>query len=173
MTGLGMENAARLVVIPALRWMAERTGEARLSSPQACCLLLAIGAQESGWRWRRQRPVAWAKSHYQIETATAVAVLNKWDAGRRLWSELFPERPFTSAKIGEAVELSEVGATLIARGIPWLTPHRLPNVDEADEAYAWWLYSDPKKGTWRPGKPHPEFWPGNWRQAVETTVRCW
>ena len=170
MTGLGMEHAARLFVVPALRWMAEATGEARLSSPQACCMLLAIGAQESGWCDRRQKSGGPGRSCYQIETNTALAVLDKWPAGRRLWGELFPKRSISPAHVREAVELSEVGATLIARGILWLDPNRLPAVDPAEEAYAWWLYAE---RAWKPGKPRPEFWDGNWRRAVETTLRSW
>lgn len=66
----------------------------------------------------------------------------------------------TVGAVYTALEADDVLAAGFARLLLWADPHRLPDVGDADTAWALYLR------TWRPGKPHPHTWAALYAQAM-------
>lgn len=63
--------------------------------------------------------------------------------------------------IWRVIEGHDMMAVLVARSLVLTDPYAIPiEVNAGWECYA--------KRLWRPGKPHPEKWPGNWQVAQDT-----
>jgi hypothetical protein len=148
-----------LVVEPVLFWLGPPYG-----SLEAEIMLLAIAGQESGCGTRCQAAGGPARSVWQIEPATAAAVLGRWPAGRSALAELLLWPAWTDRDaLAQGLQWSELGAAVIARGILWLEPRPLPAL--GDLAAAWAYYAE---HTWRPGRPCP----GTWPDAYGRALRC-
>lgn len=144
---------------------------ARMSSPEAELMLLAIALQESRFQHRRQlvgsppRPTGPAKSFWQAELGGGmVSGLLRYrdDRVRDLAVGLCAVRDVEPAPraVWDAIEHDDVLAAGLARLLLWTDPARLPRIGDADAA--WQLYMR----TWRPGKPHPETWPELYSKAL-------
>jgi len=127
---------------------------AKMDTPEARIMLLAIGLQESRFEHRRQlvgnppRPTGPAKSFWQAEQGGGMV------HGVRLHAEtsaaashLYQARgiPARDAAIWNAIEHDDVLAAGLARLLLWSDPMRLPAVRDEDGAWALYLR------TWRPG----------------------
>lgn len=146
---------------------------AKMDTPPARVMLLAIGLQESRFEHRRQlvgnppRPAGPAKSFWQGEQGGGmVHGVRLHPATRAAAAALYQARgvPARDADIWHAIENDDVLAAGLARLLLWSDTGHLPAVGDADAAWA--LY----RRTWRPGKPHPETWPDLYRQAVAEVV---
>lgn len=153
-----------VTVRPGLAWLGPGYG-----SREAEVMLLAIAQQESRIGARRQVPTGPARSWWQAEPQTVAAVLAKWDWGRQRLKGLgllnavgLPAGPHDLATI---VELSELAACIVARGLLWLDPAPLPALGDRDAA--WTCYAE---RTWRPGRPRPETWPACYAAALAATA---
>ncbi len=144
---------------------------ARMSSPEAEVMLLAIGLQESRFRHRRQivgsppRPIGPAKSFWQAEIGGGMITgLLRYhdDRVRDLAVGLCAVRGVepSSQEVWDAIERDDVLAAGLARLLLWTDPSRLPRLGDADGA--WQLYAR----TWRPGKPHQSTWADLYGQAL-------
>ena len=129
---------------------------ARMSSPEAEVMLLAIGLQESRFQHRRQlvgsppRPTGPAKSFWQAEQGGGMVagLLRYHDAKvRDVVHGLCAVRGVAPAArdVWEAIEHDDVLAAGLARLLLFTDPARLPGL--GDEEGAWQLYLR----TWRPG----------------------
>lgn len=159
------------VIRPAAAWAEGAAGLA--SSPEAMRFLLAIAAQESGLTARFQvlpgGTPGPARSFWQgeatggmIRCVTSASVSPRITAlGRRL-CEAASVRP-EPTHIWRAIEGHDGLAYGLARLLVLSDPAPLPTGQ--DEAWRYYLR------TWRPGKPHPETWPGHW-QAADAAVRA-
>lgn len=138
-------------------------------SRESRCLLLAIGLQESRFEHRRQMGNGPARGFWQFERGTAASRGGVWgvflhpaSAGllRQLCVELgcLP----SPSNIWEAIEHDDVLAAGLARLLILTDPYKLPALGDVDGA--WRLYAD---RCWRPGKPHPQTWPGFYARALE------
>lgn len=121
-------------------------------SPDAECLLLAIGLQESGFLTRRQQPGP-AHGFWQFETEAVNEFVRNGDERlqQAAWDTGVPNR---MADLYQAI-LSQDGdaaACLMARDLLWHDPHTLPHV--GDQHASWWYYLR----NWRPGKPSLTRW---------------
>ena len=145
---------------------------ARMSSPEAEVMLLAIGLQESRFQHRRQlvgsppRPTGPAKSLWQAEQGGGmVAGLLRYhdDRVRDVVVGLCAVRGVAPAArdVWDAIEHDDVLAAGLARLLLFTDPGRLPKLGDVDGA--WQLYLR----TWRPGRPKPETWPALYAQAME------
>ncbi|AZS78752.1 hypothetical protein ELS24_10045 [Achromobacter spanius] len=146
---------------------------AKMDTPAARVMLLAIGLQESRFEHRRQlvgnppRPTGPAKSFWQAEQGGGmvhgVRLLTATSAAA---AALYQARgvPVRDAAIWDAIENDDVLAAGLARLLLWSDPGRLPALGDADAAWALYLR------TWHPGKPHPQTWPDLYRQAVAEVV---
>ena len=144
---------------------------ARMSSPEAEVMLLAIGLQESRFEHRRQlvgsppRPTGPAKSFWQAEQGGGmVSGLLHYhdDRVRDLAVGLCAVRGVEPAPraLWDAIEQDDVLAAGLARLLLWTDPGRLPRLGDAGGA--WQLYVR----TWRPGKPHRSTWADLYEQAL-------
>ena len=155
---------------------------ARMSSPEAEVMLLAIGLQESRFQHRRQlvgsppRPTGPAKSFWQAELGGGMVTgLLRYhdDRVRDLAVGLCAVRGVDPSPraVWEAIEHDDVLAAGLARLLLYTDPARLPGL--GDEEGAWQLYLR----TWRPGaftrgtaKKRAELrqkWTRNYAQALE------
>ncbi|CAB3952649.1 hypothetical protein [Achromobacter piechaudii] len=146
---------------------------AKMDTPAARVMLLAIGLQESRFQHRRQlvgnppRPIGPAKSFWQAEQGGGmVHGVRLHAATRAAAAALYQARgvPARDAAIWDAIENDDVLAAGLARLLLWSDPKTLPAIGDADGAWALYLR------TWRPGKPHPDTWPDLYRQAVAGVV---
>jgi hypothetical protein len=66
--------------------------------------------------------------------------------------------------VWRALEGHDGLATCFARLLLWTDPQAMPTTQQA----GWDCYMR----NWRPGKPHPDSWPGNWSVADRTCRDC-
>lgn len=144
-----------------------------MDSREAQVMLIAIGLQESRFKYRRQlvgnppKPVGPAAGFWQFEKGSAASLGGVWgvflhESTNRHVKTLCAARgiPASPSNIWETIQTDDVLAAGIARLLLWTDPKRLPAIGK--EAEAWALYLR----TWRPGKPHPETWPALYADAV-------
>lgn len=123
---------------------------AKMTSPQAELMLLAIGLQESQLKYRRQHGNGPARSLWQGEQGGGMVAgllgFHKQDV-QDLARGLCAVRgvPAQPRAVWEAIEYDDVLAAGLARLLLYTDPARLPGL--GDEEGAWQLYLR----TWRPG----------------------
>ncbi|MDP3978318.1 MAG: hypothetical protein Q8P85_10060 [Pseudomonas sp.] len=135
---------------------------ARMTSPQAEVMLLAIGLQESRFTHRRQVKGP-ARSYWQAERGGGmVHGVLRHPLTRDIAVTVCDARdvqPVNEA-VHVAIEHDDVLAAALARLLLWTDPFALPEL--GDEHGAWDLYLR----TWRPGKPHRQTWDALYAQAL-------
>lgn len=140
-----------------------------MDSPQARVMLLAIGLQESRFQYRRQIGNGPARGFWQFELGTAATRGGLWGvflhpASSKLLRDVAVKCGValpSPTTIYQVLEHDDVLAAATARLLLWTDSLPLPAL--CDEAGAWRMYAE---RCWRPGKPHPETWPGFYRQAL-------
>ena len=160
------ELLLKTAIIPALSLL-----NPRLDTPAARALLICIALQETGLRARRQMLEArdhWWESKpgkgygfWQFERDGATRGVMRHAAASAIVlpvidALLYPRDPYA---VHEALVHNDVLACVLARALLYSTPDAMPGPNEADKGWAIYLKA------WRPGKPHPEFWPENYRIA--------
>ncbi len=135
---------------------------AKMTSPQAELMLLAIGLQESRLTHRRQIGGP-ARGLWQFERGGGVAGVLRHAASRE--HALSVCDAIRVAPVPEQVyqrlEHDDVLAAAFARLLLYTDPARLPALGEVGAS--WDLYLR----TWRPGKPHRHTWDALYAQALE------
>lgn len=160
--------AHQLVVKPVLSWL---DSYGIKHSPEAECMVLAAGLQESKLKARdqivRAKPkgkIGPATGLWQFEREGGVKGVLSHSAtvtvARRVCEELGvrPERQIVWEKLVEF----DLLACAFARLLLWTDPQKLPPVKVGAEQEAWDYYIR----CWRPGKPHRETWGEYWKTAV-------
>ncbi|MCF6780944.1 hypothetical protein [Stutzerimonas stutzeri] len=139
---------------------------ARMSSPAAEIMLLAIGLQESNLTHRRQIGGP-ARGLFQFERAGGVAGVLRHEASRDHALRVCDARGVQPVveQVYAQLEHDDVLAAAFARLLLWTDPHALPA--ENDPAGAWAYYLR----TWRPGKPHRHTWDKHFAAAVREVMR--
>lgn len=156
---------------------------ANYDTREARVALLAIGLQESGFTSRRQLiskvidgkkrlvPEGPAIGLWQFEQGNEKSrggvwgVMNHFRVGplaKQVCREL--GIAFDAKTVWLAMETNDLLAACFARLLLLSDAQKLPKVGDQDGA--WELYA---KRTWRPGKPHPDTWPANYKAAVAAT----
>mgnify|MGYP001033729598 CR=1 FL=1 len=132
----------------------------RMDSAAARTMLFAIAYQESAMQHRRQVGGP-ARGYWQFEQGGGVrGVLNHPTSMvhiRGVLAALNYGSGATSAECYIAIEHNDILAAAFARLLLWTDAEPLPT----DADGGWDLYLR----TWRPGKPHPDKWPGNFQKA--------
>lgn len=158
----------RVTVDPGLAWCATVPGWRASADDRARVELVAISGQEAGWTARVQGGDGPAHGLWQFERGGAVrGVLN---------------HPASEAMAAAACRAAGVGATenavyaaimrddrlalAFARLLLWTDPHPLPAIG------AMWPAWDYYKRNWRPGKPGPDRWPGNYQAAISAVSQA-
>lgn len=135
---------------------------APMRSDKATAFLLAIGLQESEFETRHQGSSGPARGFWQFEISGTRAVLDHPQTIVPIASVLETLRyPSTLEPVDVFAALTDqdVLAACFARCLLWTLPESLPGPEEAP--LAWRQY----RRTWRPGKPRPETWQGNYTAA--------
>ncbi|NDZ12032.1 hypothetical protein C7T35_15500 [Variovorax sp. WS11] len=133
-----------------------------MDTPKARVLMLAIGLQESEFEHRAQvlngGGKGPARGLWQFERGGGVKGVMNHHATTGHAHRLCAERgvDWDSATIWAKLETDDLLACGFARLLLFSDPRPLPALDDVDAA--WELYAE---RTWKPGKPHPEKWPGN------------
>lgn len=131
-----------------------------MASPRASAMLLAIGLQESKFAYRRQVGGP-ARGFWQFEQGGGVAGVLGHETvgpimigvcGELLYQPLAPT-------CHEAIEHNDVLACAFARLLLWTDARPLPDAHEAEAGWAIYV------AQWRPGKPRPGAWTGNFGDA--------
>lgn len=134
---------------------------AKMDTPRARVMLLAIGLQESRFVHRRQIKGP-AVGFWQFERGGGVrGVLthpSSWADARSICTARDVEP--TATDVYNSLAHDDILAAGFARLLLWTDPASLPAIGDSDAA--WQLYLR----TWRPGKPHPGTWDALYSQAV-------
>lgn len=145
----------------------------RMNSPEASSLLICIALQESGLRARRQmleNGKQWWESKpgpanglWQFERDGGVRGVMRHAAASAIVlpvidALLYPRDPYA---VHEALIHNDVLACVLARALLYSVPESLPGPNDPTKGWSQYV------SAWRPGKPHPEVWPENYRIAWE------
>src|SRR5437868_4082442 len=136
-----------------------------MDSPRARLMLLTIGRQESKFKDRAQvlngGGKGPARGFWQFEQGGGVKGVMTHHATAGHAHRICAERgvPWERPNVWAALEQDDLLAVCFARLLLFSDPKPLPTVGEVQAA--WKLY----ERTWRPGKPHPETWPGYYDEA--------
>ena len=133
----------------------------KMDTPEARTMLLAIGLQESRFEHRVQIRGP-ARGFWQFERGGGVNGVLLHQASRdhaRIVCEKLLYDPAPDV-VYDAIADNDVLACCFARLLLWTLPASLPTT--AEEGWRQYLAG------WRPGKPHPETWPGLYARARET-----
>ncbi|WP_415845535.1 hypothetical protein ACMYUJ_03365 [Stutzerimonas zhaodongensis] len=139
---------------------------ARMNSPQAEIMLLAIGLQESNLTHRRQIGGP-ARGLWHFERGGGVAGVLRHPASRDyalLACDVRGVQP-VAEQVYQQLEHDDVLAAIFARLLLWTDPKALPPLHDVQGA--WDLYLR----VWRPGKPHRHTWDVIYARAVREVVR--
>lgn len=159
-----MSDAMR-ALLPVLDSAAELLPLA-MDTPEARVMLLAIMGQESGCTARCQIVNGGGKGPArglaQFERGGGVKGVLTHDASRYWAHQVCAARgvPPIDGQVWAKLETDDVLAAAFARLLLFTDPRRLPAL--GSEHSAWDCY----KRNWRPGKPHPDRWPANYRAAL-------
>lgn len=137
---------------------------------EARLLLLAIGYQESAFKYRRQIKGP-ARGFWQFERGGGVVGVLRHKSSKTKAAKLLEKFGLgklnvsnwrlLSSRVHDAFEREkyDVLAAAFARLLLWTDPRPLPTTKE--EAWEYYLRN------WRPGKPHPERWDASWEFALK------
>lgn len=148
----------------------------RLDTIEARVWLTTIALQESGLahRWQiidandrsKKGP---ARGLLQFELGTKASKGGVWgvylhSVSKHFMKDVCAQRgvPYTARDIWLALEVDDALAVAVGRLLMLTDPYPLPAVRDVDAG--WSMYA---KRLWRPGRPHPEEWPGNHAKALE------
>lgn len=138
---------------------------ARMDTPQARTLLLAICGQEAAFKHRRQIGGP-ARGLWQFEKGGGVVGVLSHAASKSYAVNVCAARDIsaTSTAVYTALEHDDILAACFARLLLWTDPKPIPMAfqDKATEDAMWDYY----RRNWRPGKPHPSRWPANYAKAL-------
>jgi hypothetical protein len=136
-----------------------------MNSSEARAMLFAIGYQESGFRYRKQVSGP-AVGFWQFERMGGVAeILSSSDTANiiRPIAKTLLYAPTPDACYA-GIQHNDVLAAVFARLLLYRDPQAMPA--KTNPELGWIIY----KRNWRPGKPHPDQWPANFKlgwQVVE------
>jgi hypothetical protein len=156
------------VVIPA----ATQLLPPLMDSRPGWAMLLAIGRQESGFKYRRQvagradghTTYGPARGWWQFELGGVEGVLEH-PASRQAAAGVLDAIGYQDAGARDvhlALEHNDVLACAFARLLLWTDPRALPLGDNPTQG--WLIYLS----TWRPGRPHAHTWAHHYENAWAT-----
>lgn len=134
----------------------------RMQSDEATAMLLAIGLQESEFDARRQGGNGPARGFWQFERGGGVRGVLAHPSTEPHISRVLASLKYAGASTADcyaAIEHNDILACCFARLLLWTVPGKLPDQHSYERGWQQYLSG------WRPGKPHPEKWPGNFGVA--------
>ena len=151
------ELFSEIALVPALRLL-----PARMDSPEAKAMLVAISLQESRLEHRRQLGGP-ARGYFQFEQGGGVRGVLTHPASKphiqAVLSALDYDPNSGADACYAAIEHHDILACAFARLLLWTLPGSLPA--RGDPNLGWEQYLS----AWRPGKPHMQTWGDFYEQA--------
>lgn len=131
-----------------------------MDSAAARLLLMAIGFQESAFEHRVQVHGP-ARSWWQFEKAGVQGVMLH-RASLTLALQVISGMGYQSNReeVHSAIRDNDILAAVLARLLLWTHPKALPERDDAEGAWQYYL------ALWRPGRPHRDRWDANHTKAL-------
>jgi hypothetical protein len=132
-------------------------------------MLYAIGLQESKLTHRYQIIAGGGKGParglWQFEKNGGVKGVLNYKTTAEIARRFAAERAASidPLLVWEALEHDDILACIFARLLLWTESKPLPLARLDEQPFAWNCYNR----NWRPGKPHPKTWPGNWLSAIK------
>lgn len=155
-----MELTLRDIILPALAILPPP-----MTSIRAQVMLLAIGAQESGFKHRRQMGGGPARGLWQFERAGIQGVLHHHATMEHAAAVCWRcANAGTTAAVYHQLESDDILACAFARLLLWTLPGQLPGRDQAEEGWRQYV------AAWRPGKPRREKWDKNFERAWDAVL---
>lgn len=140
-----------------------------MRSREANAMLLAIGLQESRFRYRRQLPDGPANGFWQFEPGekAALGMMLKHEATNKILFPILKQLNYTPNRLTlyEALRHNDVLAAIFARLLLWTVYGEMPKAYDPDKGWMQYLEG------WQPGRPHPETWPACFKLAWEVVGR--
>ena len=135
----------------------------RMDSNAARIMMLAIGLQESEFLHRKQIGGP-ARGFWQFERGGGVHGVMRHPSSAPLALTVCSalDVRFDEQVVYNRLAVDDVLAAAFARLLLWTDPRSIP--DNADDAWSMYIRN------WRPGKPHPEKWPDNYRRATAAVM---
>ena len=152
---------------PAVLWAEAVPGWRVPFDDRANLQLLTIAGQEGDWTYRVQQGGP-AHSFWQFEQGGGVKGVINHPASKTLVraamikSGICPLLTEQEAYAAIAIPQGDGLACAFARLLLWTDPAELPDVGDVDGAWDYY------QRNWRPGKPGPDRWPGNYAAARAT-----
>lgn len=155
-----LKEISKLAIEPAMLLLPEQMAEAPAEQ-----MLLTIGLQESGLKYRAQHGGGPARGLCQFERGGGVKGVLYHRSTSRIAESVCMARQVGSTMqvVWEALEHDDVLAMALARLLLFTDPSRIPAEPEA----AWQMYLR----CWRPGKPKPDTWGGHWRRVEDFIIK--
>lgn len=125
---------------------------AKMDTPEARKILIAIAFQESAIHYRKQVRGP-ARGFYQFEQI-GIDGVEKHPATGNFATEIRLALSVDKQDVYRAIEFNDILASAYARLLLWRHPKPIPT----DMEGAWSYYLD----LWRPGKPHHDRWKRSW-----------
>lgn len=143
----------------------------KMNTREARVLLLAIGLQESGLTARVQRVAGGGKGParglLQFERGGGVVGVLNHPASRDLALQVCTARKLpavSSSVVWDELETDDVLAFAFGRLLLATDARKLPALGDEQGAWAYYVRN------WRPGKPHPDRWQGNYAAAFKAVA---
>lgn len=133
----------------------------KMDSTMARIMMIAIGLQESRFKYRKQIGGP-AKGWAQFERNGGVRGVMNHHSSKSYAVQVCSKLgvPFNTTSVYNALEHDDVLAAAFARLLLWTDPHSLPQIDDVDGAWDYYIRN------WRPGKPHRHTWDELYQYAV-------
>ncbi len=131
---------------------------AKMDTPEARAMLLAIAMQESGLIHRVQLGGP-AHGYWQFERGGGCAGVLTHPASSPLAITACGRLDYqpTPNEVYDAIVNNDILACIFARLLLWTSPHPLPKQDQPELGWSEYL------AAWRPGAPHHPQWGDNFR----------
>jgi hypothetical protein len=134
-----------------------------MDRPEARVMLVAIAGQESDWTYRKQLGQGTALGYLQFERIGLQGVMQKEPNYSRA---LLDTNDIPIQLAFAALQYHDPVACAFGRLLLLTDPAPLPAIGEEQVAWEYYLR------LWRPGKPRPDVWPGNYRMALRTVMQA-
>lgn len=153
------------IFLPAVEWCKSVPGWNIPFNPASDVEMMAIAGQESGWTWTTQQGGP-AVGYWQFERNGGVrgVLLNGHTGALAAAACKTAGIEPTAQAAYAALATHPTLACAFARLLLWSDAAPLPDVDDADGGWTYYLRN------WRPGLPGPARWPQNHQQAMEAVT---
>ena len=156
---MNYREALEHVVIPGLKLLPPE-----MDTPQARAMMLAIGMQESRFKYRKQINGP-ARGFFQFEKGGGVRGVLRHTSTKRIIQDVIFKIGVEPEDCYDCLAEDDALAAVFCRLLLYTDSRPLPALSSAPEE-SWQYYIN----NWRPGKPHRKTWDEFWKLACEAVA---